>query len=199
MGVKGKRRFVPTRWSITAVDDIIGKDLLKTTRHNQTIDDIRLYRWEMIDNRWFILMLPVTWRYELIEAWYPNTTWNPTGKQVEVIHDSEFYDGRTEYAHIGGCYYAARMAVNELLIREGRTAGVVIMREAHPGYVMPVGVWNVRENVRAALRTEPMHFENMEQMWSVVESTMDIKRDGWIANSDVLRDYLIQRRIEDYY
>ena len=199
MGVKGKRRFVPTRWSITAVDDIIGKDLLKTTKHNPTIDDIRLYRWEMIDNRWLILMLPVTWRYELIEAWYPNTTWNPMGKQVEVIHDSEFYDGRTEYAHIGGCYYAARMAVNELLIREGRTAGVVIMREAHPGYVMPMGVWNVRENVRAALRTEPMHFENLEQMWAVVESTMDIKRDGWIANSDVLRDYLIQRRIEDYY
>ena len=43
-----------------------------------------------------------------------------------------------------------------------------------------------------------MHFENLEQMWAVVESTMDIKRDGWIANSDVLRDYLIQRRIEDY-
>jgi hypothetical protein len=129
MGVKGKRRFVPTRWSITAVDDIIGKDLLKTTKHNPTIDDIRLYRWEMIDNRWLILMLPVTWRYELIEAWYPNTTWNPMGKQVEVIHDSEFYDGRTEYAHIGGCYYAARMAVNELLIREGRTAGVVAGRK----------------------------------------------------------------------
>lgn len=199
MGIKGKRRFVPTRWSITAVDDIIGKDLLKTTKLNDTIDRIRLYRWEMIDNRWMILMLPTTWRYELIEAWYPNTTWNPMGKDVEIISDCEFYDGRSEYAHIGGCYYAARMAVNELLIKEGRTAGVVIMREAHPGYIMPVGVWNVRENVRAALRTEPMEFDTMEEMWKTVESVMDIKRDGWIANSGVLKDYMIQRRIEDYY
>ena len=199
MGTGKRRRFVPTRWSITAVDDIIGKDLLKTTKWNPTIDDFRLYLWEELDNRWAILLMPCTWRFELIEAWYPNTTWNPTGKTIDVIHDSEFFDGRTEYAHIGGCYYASRMAVNELLIKEGRTAGAVIMREAHPGYVMPVGVWNVRENVRAALRTEPLHFETLDAALGRVEQTMDIKRDGWIRNSDVMRDWIVQRRIEDYY
>ncbi len=199
MGVDKRRRFVPTRWSITAVDDMIGKDLLKTTKWNPTIDDFRIYRWESLDNRWAILMMPCTWRFELIEAWYPNTTWNPTGREIDIIHDSEFFDGRTEYAHIGGCYYASRMAVNELLIEEGRTAGVVIMREAHPGYVMPVGVWNVRENVRSALRTEPHHFETMDQALTFVEGMMDIKREGWIKNSDVIRDWMVQRRIEDYY
>ena len=199
MGTGKRRRFVPTRWSITAVDDIIGKDLLKTTKWNPTIDDFRLYLWEELDNRWAILLMPCTWRFELIEAWYPNTTWNPTGKSIDIIHDSEFFEGRTEYAHIGGCYYASRMAVNELLIKEGRTAGAVIMREAHPGYVMPVGVWNVRENVRAALRTEPLHFETYDQAMTRVEQMMDIKREGWVANSDVMRDWLVQRRIEDYY
>ncbi len=200
MGVDKRRRFVPTRWSITAVDDIIGKDLLKTTKFFDTIDDFRIYHWEQLDNRWCILMMPTTWRYELIEAWYPNTTWNPTGKQIDIISDCEFFDGRSEYAHIGGCYYAARMAVNELLTKERRTAGVVIMREAHPGYVMPVGVWNVRENVRAALgQTVPHHFEGLDQALSFVDGVMDIKHRTWIQNSGILNDYLTQRRIDDYY
>ncbi len=199
MGINKNRRFVPTRWSITAVDDMIGKDLLRTTKWNEPIDDFRIYKWEELDNRWAIMLMPCTWRFELIEAWYPNTTWNPSGRQIDIIHDSEFFDGRTEYAHIGGCYYASRMAINELLIEEGRTAGAVIMREAHPGYVMPVGVWNVRENVRAALKTEPYHFQNMDDALTFVEGMMDIKRDMWIKNSDVMTDWRIQRRIEDYY
>ena len=125
---------------------------------------------------------------------------SPVSNKIDIISDCEFFDGRTEYAHIGGCYYASRMAVNELLIKEGRTAGAVVMREAHPGYVMPVGVWNVRENVRAALsQTQPLHFENLNTALDFVESKMDLKRDTWIANSGVLRDYMTQRRIEDYY
>ncbi|MCL2317983.1 MAG: Nre family DNA repair protein [Methanomassiliicoccaceae archaeon] len=199
MGIEKNRRFVPTRWSITAVDDIIGKDLLKVTKFNPTIDEFRIYQWEQLDNRWCILMMPCTWRYELIEAWYPNTTWNPLGKTIDIISSHEFYEGRSEYAEIGGCYYAARMAVNELLLKERRTAGVVIMREAHPGYIMPVGVWNVRENVRAALTTIPFKFESLEKALGHVDQVMDIKRDTWIQNSGVLKDFMTQRRIEDYY
>ncbi len=199
MGIKRNRRFVPTRWSITAVDDIIGKDLLRTTKHYETIDDFRIYQWEALDNRWIVMLMPCTWRFELIEAWYPNTTWNPMGKTIDIISDCEFFEGRTEYAHIGGCYYASRMAVNELLIKERRTAGAVIMREAHPGYVMPVGVWNVRENVRAALKTEPFHYESLDRALDHVDRVMDIKRRTWIHHSGVMRDWIIQRRIEDYY
>jgi len=199
MGVEKRRRFVPTRWSITAVDDMIGKDLLKTTKHNETIDEYRIYQWEQLDNRWCVLMMPCTWRYELIEAWYPNTTWNPTGKTVDIISDCEFFNGRSEYAHIGGCYYAARMAVNELLIKEGRTAGVVIFREAHPGYIMPVGVWNVRENVRASLKTKPFKYDSLDKALAHVDNVMDIKRDIWIQNSGILKDWMIQRRIDEYY
>jgi len=198
MGIDKNRKFVPTRWSITAVDDMIGKDLLKTTRYNNTIDEFRIYQWEQLDNRWCILLIPCSWRYELIEAWYPNTTWNPAGQDIEMISDHEFYEGRTEYAHIGGCYYAARMAVNELLMRENRQAGAVIFREAHSGYVMPVGVWNVRENVRAALKTRPHKYDNMEAALKHVDRVMDIPRERWIAYSGILRDWFTQRRLDDY-
>ena len=196
MGVN--RRFVPTRWTITAVDDMIGKDLLKTTKYNSTIDEFRIYRWEQLDNRWCILLMPCSWRYELIEAWYPNTAWNPGGKEIEMISDHEFWEGRTEYAHIGGCYYAARMAVNELLMRENKQAGAVIFREAHSGYVMPVGVWNVRENVRAALKTRPHRYDSLESALRHVDSIMDIPRKKWIEYSGILRNWFAQRRLDDY-
>lgn len=199
MGVGKRRRFVPTRWTITAVDDTIGKHLLETTKFQNTIDDYRIYQWEQLDNRWCILMMPCTWRYELIEAWYPNTTWNPTGRTIDIINDYEFFDGRKDYAHIGGCYYAARMAVNEKLIEERRTAGAVIFREAHPGYVMPVGVWNVRENVREALRTKPYSYDTLEKAMDHVDRVMDIPKKTWINHSGVLKDWYTQRRIEDYY
>jgi hypothetical protein len=39
------------------------------------------------------------------------------------------------------------LAVGELLEKERRQAAVVVLREAHPGYIMPVGVWQVREIV----------------------------------------------------
>ena len=198
MGIDKNRRFVPTRWSITAVDDIIGKDLLKTTKLNDPIEEFRVYSWEELDNRWCVLMLPCTWRFELIEAWYPNSTWNPMGDKVEIMSDYEFFDGRSDYAKIGGCYYASRMAVNELLEKEKKTAGVVILREAHPGYIMPVGVWNVRENVRAALQTEPFRAETFDGAFDFIESKMDIKKKQWIASSGILRDYVVQRRIEDF-
>ena len=199
LGIEKNRRFVPTRWSITAVDDIIGKDLLSTTKFNNTIDEFRIYHWEELDNRWCILMMPCSWRFELIEAWYPNTTWNPHGNSIEIISDHEFFNGRKDYAHIGGCYYASRMAVNELLLEQKRTAGVVIFREAHPGYVMPVGVWNVRENVRAALRMQPHKFDTLEGAMRYIDGVMDIPRKVWVHNSGILTDFYRQRRIDDFF
>jgi hypothetical protein len=142
--------------------------------------------------------MPTTWKYELIEAWYPNTTWNPIGRDIEIMSSHEFYEGRRDYAEIGGCYYAARLAVNELLTSERRQAGAVIFREAHPGYVMPVGVWNVRENVRAALKTKPHSFETMSSALQHVTSRMDISLERWIRASAVLTDMMTQRRLDDY-
>jgi hypothetical protein len=176
-GLGKRRRFVPTRWSITAVDSMIGLELMRRTKEHPLINEYRVYESYELDNRWEVLMLPMAWMYELIEAWYPNTVWNPMGRGIMMISDSEGYNGRKEYAEIGGCYYAARLAVNELLNKERRQAAVTILREAHPGYILPVGVWNVRENVRK----------------------LDIGLKRWIRQSDVLRNALFQRRIDDYY
>ena len=143
-------------------------------------------------------MMPSEWQYELIEAWYPNTTWNPYSKGISIFNSYEFYDGRKTYAEIGGCYYAARLAVNELLNTERRQAGIVIMREAHPGYIMPIGVWNVRESVRSALTKDYMKFDTLDQALLHVTEIMDIPLQRWIKNSAVLKNRLYQRKLDDF-
>ena len=197
-GVGKNRRFVPTRWSITAIDDILGKDLLNRTRDAPLITDFEVYETEALDNRWQILMMPCSWRYELIEAWYPRSVWNPYGQGIQIFSDYEFYKPRNTYAKIGGCYYSARLAVNENLIARNRQAGVVIFREAHSGYIMPVGVWNVRENVRAAVGREPRKFSTLSEALRHISTGMDIPMKRWINTSGVLKDMLYQRRLEDF-
>jgi hypothetical protein len=197
-GRERERRMVPTRWSITAVDDTVGRHLLEMNKSNPVLDTFRIYRYTALDNRWIVLMMPTPWRYELIEAWFPNTTWNPFGTQISMISSHEFFQGRREYAEIGGCYYAARLAVNELFSRERIQAGTVILREAHPGYIMPVGVWNVREHVRQALKQKPLELETIDDCIAEISRYMDIPISRWIAQSSILRDYLNQRRLTDF-
>ncbi len=197
-GLKDNRRFVPTRWSITAVDDTIGKNLREEVKNYRPIDDFRVYETWELDNRWEILMLPRTWMYELVEAWYPETAWNPHGDDIAIISSHEKYEGRSQYAEIGGCFYAARLAIAEKLSREKRQAGAVILRETHPGYIMPVGVWNVREHVRDALRKEPKTFENLKDALFYISTRLDIKVDTWKKYSEVLRDSLYQTRLTDF-
>ena len=197
-GVEENRRFVPTRWSITAVDSTIGNEIKKEVKEHPFINEYRIYETRSLDNRWLVLMYPSSWQYELIEAWYPNTTWNPLGKKIVMFGDHEFYKGRKTYASIGGCYYAARMAAAEHLRRMRRQAGVVVLREIHPGYIMPVGVWNVRENVRRALKGDAMKFDTFGSALNYVSQTMDIPLERWIETSELIRDRLHQRRLEDF-
>lgn len=197
-GIGQNRKFVPTRWSITAIDDTLGKNLLLRTRDAPIITDFEVYETESLDNRWAVLMMPCTWRYELIEAWYPRSVWNPYGQGIEIISDWEFYKPRTTYARIGGCYYSARLAVNENLTARNRQAGVVIFREAHAGYIMPVGVWNVRENVRDAVKKVPKRFATLSEALAYIQTKMDIPMTRWIRTSGILKDMLYQRRIEDF-
>ncbi len=197
-GIEENRKFVPTRWSITAVDSTIGNEVKKNVKEYPFINEFRIYETHSLDNRWLVLMYPSAWQYELIEAWYPATAWNPSKRQIAIFGDHEFYKGRTKYATIGGCYYAARLATAEALNREKRQAGVVVLREIHPGYIMPVGVWNVREHVRDALTKEPRKFDTFRHALMYVSQVMDISIERWIETSELIRNRLHQRRLEDF-
>jgi len=197
-GLQGQRRLVPTRWSITAVDDTISKALAQRVRGFPLIDEYRVYESEYLDNRFEVLMLPQAWSYEAIEAWYPNTLWNPASPSVVFYGDYEGFGGRTRYASMGGCYYAARLAVTEHLAAERRQASVLVLREAHPGYIMPVGVWQVRENARNALRNRPLVFNTLREALARIEARLEIPLRTWIRGSRLLRDALHQRTIAEF-
>jgi hypothetical protein len=197
-GVEANRRLVPTRWSITAVDSILSKDLMEKIKGFPEINEFRIYESIYLENQFEVLMLPDCWSYEAIEAWYPGTVWNPKGKWIAMFGDWEDYDGRTTYAEIGGCYYAARLAVCELLMKERRQARVIVLREARPGYIMPVGVWQVRENVRNAMRQTPLKYNTLEEALKRIADQFQIPIQQWINKSQHIKNALYQKKITQY-
>ncbi len=198
-GMKENRRLVPTRWSITAVDNIISNNMMERIRTFPEINEYRIYESRYLDNIFEILMIPREWSYEAIEAWYPGTVWNPSGRNIVLYSDWESFDGRTSYASIGGCYYAARLAVGELLTKERRQASVIVLREAHPGYIMPVGVWQVRENVRNAMMQRPHKYNTLEEALTYIGGQFQIPMKQWIEKSTLLSNAMFQKRLTDYF
>jgi hypothetical protein len=197
-GLKKNRRLVPTRWSITAVDSILSRELIEKVKMFPEISEYQVYESLYMDNVFEVLMIPRAWSYEIIEAWYPGTVWNPDGRGVFLYSDWEGYDGRTTYAEIGGCYYAARLAVCERLLKERRQATVIVLREARPGYIMPVGVWHVRENVRNAMRQKPLKFNTLDEALKWIGSRFQIPLQQWKIRSKILQNILVQKRITDF-
>ncbi len=197
-GLKGSRRFVPTRWSITAVDDTLGKHKREHIKEYDSVDAIYAFYHVSLDNRWLIFFIPGNWQYESIEAWWPKTVWNANGIDISIFGSYEGYNGRSTYAEIGGCYYAARLAVTERLELMKRQAMVLILREVHDGYIMPVGVWNVREHVREALGTQPTIMHTRDDMFNYIRSKLSIPVKSWIANSTLLDRITRQRSMHEY-
>ncbi len=197
-GLGRHRKLVPTRWSITAVDDTISKSILSEVKCMDTIDHIEIYNHVSLDNRWMIIVMPGRWEYESIEAWYPNTTWNENPNEISIFSSAEGFDGKKGYAEIGGCYYAARLAVAEKLSRKMVQGRVLILREVHDGYVLPVGVWNVREHVREALEGKPILIDNEAGILDKISEMFDISEKEWIKNSIILKKLFLQKRMVAY-
>jgi DNA repair protein NreA len=198
-GIEKNRRLVPTRWSITAVDDLIGKHLTKKIKEYPLINQFEVYESNYIGNRFEILLIPDSWCYEAYEAWYPRTLWNPDEEKVAIVTDWEPYNGRTKYASMGGCYYSGKLAVLEQLEERKRQAKVFIFREAYPDYILPVGVWQVRENCRNAMKQEPMKFDILDKALEYTMSRLSIPIKRWIEAGPLLRHTLTQKKITDFF
>ncbi|PTD94099.1 hypothetical protein C9439_04335 [archaeon SCG-AAA382B04] len=197
-GLGQNRRFVPTRHSITAVDDIIGKKLREEAKNKRLIDEYEVYSAKYLDNQWLVILTPTPWQYELVEAFYPETTWNPSKNQIAMFGDHEGLKGRKEYASLGGCYYSARLAVGEKLREKNRQAGAIVLREARPGYILPVGVWLTRESVRNALKGSPQKFDTKKQTLNYIDQKMDIRLNTWLDVSELLSQKEKQKTLGEF-
>ena len=157
LGQASERSLVPTRWSITAVDDTVGQYLRGTLRNSNTIDKPELWYNEYMGNRYWVILSPGRWEFELVEMKSPGSVWNPrpeTGYYISSAHEG--YEGRTSYVEeTAGAYYAARLGALEQLQERGRQAKCLVLREITDEYWAPVGVWQVREGVRNGFKGEP--------------------------------------------
>ncbi len=157
LGMLGRlrnRRLVPTRWAITAVDDIVGDWLLEHVKRYKPLDKYKVYRASYLGNTFTILLAPGAYRAEMIEIWYPLTPWTPTASRPTIVYIDE--DNRGRVTPLDGGYMAARLPVLEKLYSEQRQATVLIVREVTRDYYAPVGNWHIRETVREALSRQPV-------------------------------------------
>ncbi|HDR72417.1 MAG TPA: hypothetical protein ENN85_00630 [Methanoculleus sp.] len=182
MGTGRARRLVPTRWSITACDTTIGDRLQAEVRHNPVIDCIRVHEFDSLHNHYAVLLLPTGWQYEWLEAFL-----HILGREELVFADHEGFRGKKEYSQVGGCFYSCRMAVLEALAREGVQAGAIVLREASRGYV-PLGVFNVRENVRSAMCQPAAEFEDVPSALASVAERLQLPLCRFEGESALLRD-----------
>jgi hypothetical protein len=64
---------------------------------------------------------------------------------------------------------------------------------------MPIGVWQVRENVRNAMRQKPYKFSTLAQGLQFLSGKFEIPLQRWITQSQLLQKVLFQRRISDFF
>ncbi|MEM3637283.1 MAG: Nre family DNA repair protein [Conexivisphaerales archaeon] len=197
-GIAKRRKLVPTRWSITAVDDIVSSSLLDEVKMMPSVDLYHVFLYDMLGSRYVIIICPGNFSYEWVEAWFPRTLWNPSGMQASCIADHEGFYGRKAYALPGGCYYSVRLAIAEYMSKLRRQGVAIALREIYPGQLLPLGVWNVREAVRAALETQPFIFDQLNNALDFALSKLKLTKEFWLANSYLIRQLLFQKRIETY-
>jgi hypothetical protein len=187
VGLLGReRRLVPTRWSITAVDTMIGDAMLKRVKTYPEIDEVNLFTSDGFGNHFEIMLLPKRYSFGWTELWITDS-----GK-VEIGDLYENYDGKSSY--MDGGYYAARFSTLEYLNSIKREASIYIVREVQPTYNIPLGSWVIRELVREALKREPLKFEDFTEALKSTATRVDIAQ----LNTIFITKHLLQRTIYNF-
>ncbi|KKK42480.1 MAG: hypothetical protein Lokiarch_34980 [Candidatus Lokiarchaeum sp. GC14_75] len=206
LGEEKRRRIVPTRWTITAVDDIISKGLIKEIKKFPELDDYQIFEATYLDNHFKILLFPGKFIYEMNEVWAPNTLWNISldgnnqNLQPQIMTDFEFYGGRKNYAsNITGAYYAARKSVCEYLYKIKKQARVLVFREVSGGYVVPLGVWVIRETVNNAMLTStPIIMDNFNDAIRNMAENFIVDYKYWKTSSKLINFIKSQRTLDRF-
>jgi hypothetical protein len=206
LGEGKRRRIVPTRWAITAVDDIISKALIKEIKKFPEINEYQIFEATYLDNHFKILLFPGKFIYEMNEVWAPNTLWNISldgskkNLKPQIMTDFEFYRGRKSYAsNITGAYYAARKSVCEYLYKIKKQARVLIFREVSGGYVVPLGVWVIRETVNNAMFTsDPLKIDNFNDAIKKMAEGFMVDYKYWKASSKLINFIKTQITLDNF-
>ncbi len=202
IGLKHNRKLVPTRWSITAVDDTLGKELIKDIK-DFSVGDYQLYFWGEWGNYYLILFFPEIWSYELFEMYldYKVNPWSKEGNFYST--DYEDYSGRKEYAQeCAGGYYACRLGLLEKMTENKRQQSALALRFITPDYTIPLGVWVCREATRKSLAEKPIGFSSEELMLKYASELIK-KKFGFdlsllLGKSKLLKNKKEQKKLGEF-
>jgi len=187
-----KRKLVPTRWSITATDDIISKSLVSEILDYQLIDSCKVFSFNHLGNLFSIILFPHRWLFEMEEAWYD--------EQGQIGFGSDFEDARgiDHPPAIAGAYFSAKLGVAEYLTKNKIQAAVLVLREIRPEYAIPVGVWQVREGIRSAMKEQPFIASSLDDGISHACKSMSISKLEWLSNGELFKK-MKQKSITDFF
>ena len=192
IGMLGKKRkLVPTKWSITATDDIISKSIVENILENNVIDVCKIFSYEHLGNIFSVILFPHRWMFEMIEAWYSNGI-------IGFGSDYEDARGIKHPPHIAGAYFAGKLAVSEYLLKNKIQSGVLIFREIRPEYSIPVGVWQVREGIREAMKTTPIAISDFNNAIEIAATKTSVSKKEWIKNGKII-ELIRQKTLADYF
>ncbi|NWF95277.1 MAG: hypothetical protein HXY34_03960 [Candidatus Thorarchaeota archaeon] len=193
LGTKRTRKLVPTEWSITAVDDIIGRRLHREVLQYEWVSDIMLFVDHALGNTVAILMNPGPWEFEALECWL-------TGPRPHVISDYEYTHGRKEYAKaVVGAYYATRLPVLEYLSEQRRQASAIVFMEIDPKRWVPLGVWRFREIARRALSGSGKSFSTTEEAIEDLATHLRNPVASYLEKSIIYRSLGTQTRLTEFF
>lgn len=193
LGKQKNRKIVPTRWSITAVDKIISDSLISEIKHFPIIDRIEYFNFSNIGNEYYICILPGPYSFEMVEDWNNGSIW--TGTRGSIVEgDYEDLKHREPNPSIGGSFFAAKLPILDYMKGLELQGRIIVARFIGGDYTMPLGVWQVRENVRQAL-TQPSVLENIEEFFSLIDIRRKINLRQFSKTYQMIKN---QRRLTDY-
>ncbi len=192
-GLEKNRRLVPTRWSITAVDDILGKYLVSKVKENPLLDCYQVYEFSALNNYFAVMLVPNIWQYEWTEAFI-----HILGNEEEIFSDWEPNAGKKEYSPVGGCFYSVRFSVAETLVEIGKQASALVFREAYPGYI-PLGVFACREITRNALKQQPKEFADMASALNYIGTKLQLGMPRFRQESVLLKGLQAQTSLARFF
>ncbi|MFH1248742.1 MAG: hypothetical protein V1660_01170 [archaeon] len=200
IGLKSKRKMVPSRWAITATDDTISKSLLENIRNYRQIQQFLLFNSEYLGNHYEIILMPREFNFEVIEAKMQGSVWNPsTDSEIFVMQDYELFNGRKEYAsNVTGAYYANRLAICEYLKGIKRQASCLVMREVRQEYWAPCGVGILREASRNAFAKQPEKFQTLDEALDAAQKRLILPVSFFAERSKVIQHFKKQKRLFDF-
>ena len=192
LGRRKNRKLVPTKWSITAADDILSLYLINKIKDDTILDNYLVFDFNHLANYYSVIFIPDdVWSFEMIESWID------TNGSVHIGSDYEIGKRIDHYPSIAGAYFAARLSVAEYLFKKRKRASVLILREIHPEYFVSLGVWQVREGIRECLKSKGKTFDSFDSALKYSISKTSLSKVEWIKSSSIIRNKN-QKRLSDY-